>query len=146
AYALMRFQVMALGVNPQTANFIANGYLYAWENGVYPLYDEAAPWHKPFADQFEIGPDMVKELGELLDKRWLADDVPTFYELENHFNLLAGSGPWERMKLVVVCRYFYLKQMFDPAFWSKLLSPTAHPAEASSVARPFDRQNDVYFN
>jgi hypothetical protein len=146
AFTLMRFQVLALGVNPQTERKLTDGYVYAWEESVYPLYDEAAPWHEPFADQFAIGRDAVNELGKFLDKRWREGSVPTFYDLEDHYDVLSGSSSWDRIRLLQVCRYMFLHRMFDDEFWNQLLAPMKHPAEASTINQPLNRQTDVYFN
>src|SRR3546814_2363816 len=69
---------------------------------------------------------MMDDLLELLDQRWNAGDPPTFYQLEDLYRVRHG-GPWDRMGLVAACRYLRLMDLFDEAFWSKLLSQAKHP-------------------
>src|SRR3546814_17041730 len=85
---------------------------------------------------------MMDDLLELLDQRWNAGDPPTFYQLEDLYRVRHG-GPWDRMGLVAACRYLRLMDLFDEAFWSKLLSPAKHPSEAKRIERPFARKKEL---
>jgi hypothetical protein len=122
---------------------IQNAYAYAWHVGVYPLFNEAAGLHQPFAEQFDVPPNRVEELAKLLDGRWLDKSVPSFYQLESHYDVRGGHGFWDRIKLMHACRYMFLNDMFDGTFWGALLARSDHPVEAQSITRKFDH-SDIY--
>jgi len=53
-FQLMRFNVLSTA-KPETQDHIFSpAYVYAWERGVYPLFNEGAHWHDPFKEQFSI--------------------------------------------------------------------------------------------
>lgn len=137
-----RIQIMHLAVHH---NEYSDAYLYAWEKGVYPIMEDTdgsvlqMP-HEVYQSFFSVSKDKVEKLLNLLCDKWDSKVVPTFYELED---LL--SGDFDRSELIKVCKYLKLQDCFDEAFWSKLITPMQHPSEASSIAREFNRETDIYF-
>lgn len=141
-----RLQIMSLGVHHSE---YTDDYLYAWGEGVYPLFNDTdgsvnpMP-HESYPDFFKVKKETVQRVITYLDEKWLAKTVPTFYELEDEF-----GGKWGeedgRMALIGICRYAYLRGGFDKSFWNKLLTPMKHPSEASSISRSFNREQDIYF-
>src|SRR5262245_35997813 len=96
AFAIMRFEIVSAGLNPQTEKQVSDAYLFAWYERVYPLFDEGSEWHKPFASQFEVREDALRELANFLQERWDQGNVPTFHDLEAHYRSREGSRTWDR--------------------------------------------------
>lgn len=147
-FTQQRLQVLSLGVHH---NEFSDAYLFAWYEGVYPFFEDTdgsvqrRP-HEHYAEHFSISEQKVDELTKYLDDCFLNDDVPTFYELEDHFNVRHGGTKWDRSDLINICRYCYLQgHSWNEAFWTKLLTPMQHPSEASSIVRKLDREADIYF-
>jgi|GEM_PF-1743748 len=145
-FQIMRFQILIAAKTKGIGNGLSEGYVYAWESGVYPLFDDGADHHVPFADQFKISRASIEELSKYLDECWTSEKVPSFYELEDHYAVRSGRSSWDRWSLIVACRYMFLKELFDDAFWKALLKKMDHPSEARSITRKFDAQTDVYLN
>ena len=146
-FQIMRFNILNEGRKGIKASPFSSAYIYAWESGVFPSYNDGADWHKPFPEQFRISDEEVTELGSLLDEKWLEKTPLTFYELEDRFGISGSthsSGNWERGKLLVACRYMYLNKMFDDSFWSALVESGKSPVEAGSINKPFT-ESDIYF-
>lgn len=124
------------------AEKLPSSYVYAWENGVYPTAEDGdysipdRP-HEPFADYFITSRGQVDEVLDYLDKRWMENDSPSFYEMENHFD-----GHCERGALKHICRYAYLENMFDDKLWTALLAPGKHPG-VQTIIKEYS-QNDLY--
>ncbi|AYF35643.1 hypothetical protein CUU95_18280 [Vreelandella alkaliphila] len=121
-------------------------YLHAWDDGVYPLLDDGAGWHKPHADEFPISKELVDTLHSILCHHWDNKTRITFWELEDELGIHGGvvsDGDFTRGQVVSICRYFYLKGNFDNDFWAKLCSKGGSPGEASAIAG--DRDVHVYF-
>lgn len=142
-----RLQIMDLGFHQDK---FSDAYLYAWQESVYPFFEDtdgSVPQmpHEVYEDFFIKTKEKVDSLSKLLDDLWLKKEVPTFYELESLLNV-RGSSEWERMDLIKICRYMYLQiGSFDNDFWEAILTPMQHPSEASSITRPFERDQNVYF-
>ncbi|ADC63443.1 hypothetical protein [Allochromatium vinosum] len=146
-FQLMRFNILNSGRSDLDNSPFTSAYIYAWESGVFPAFNEAADWHKPFSEQFDVTEEEVLALGKLLDEKWLAKTPITFYELEAHCGVRGStysSVSWNRAKLVVTCRYMYLNRMFDDSFWSALVKNGECPSEAHSICMPL-KQSDIYF-
>ncbi|MEJ5863533.1 hypothetical protein [Pseudomonas farsensis] len=146
-FNMQRFQLLALFANPEIEGNISPAYAYAWERGIYPLGDDAAPWHKPYGDQFRVGETQVSELAEFLDKLWIAGKTISFYDLESHYDVSGVSRPgpvWGRVELITTCRYFYLLGWFDENFWTGMIGHSNCPSESKSITRPLN-PGDVYF-
>lgn len=141
-FQLMKFQILLAA---KSGVGISDAYAYAWDNGVYPFFDEGATFHEPFSSHFDVTPEMVDDLTKYLDDCWMEKKVPTFYEIEDHYKVMIGRTKWDRSKLISTCRYLFLKDSFDGQFWKTLLTPMEHPTEASSVTRKFSAENDIYF-
>lgn len=145
-FQLMRFQILAAAKTEVLGGSMSKGYIFAWDAGVYPLFDDGAESHVPFANQFRIPREMVEELSKHLDDCWLKKKVPTFYQLEDYYGVRLGRSSWDRAKLINTCRYMFLKDLFDGQFWKTLLTAMDHPTEASSITRKFSVEDDVYLN
>lgn len=146
-FQIARFNVLVAAKSAASdLQLIPNAYAYAWASGVYPLFHELAQLHEPFATQFAVTKDMVTELSKHLDDRWRAKDVPSFYMLENHYEVRSGSTAWDRHKLIVTCRYMFLRGLFDKPFWDAILKGSDHPAEAKGITRKFNAKDDIYFS
>lgn len=146
-FQLMRFNILSTGRAGIASSPFSEAYIYAWESGVFPAFNDGAEWHKSFPEQFDISEGEVLELGNLLDKKWLEKTPITFYELEDHYDVRGSThsySNWDRVKLLRACRYMYLNRMFDDAFWSTLTENGKCPSEALSICRPL-RETDVYF-
>ena len=140
-----KFQILALFTNPNAERNVTSSYAYAWDRGVYPLLNDGAKWHQPYKDQFDIKEEPLERLLKLLDDRWMAKNPITFYELEDHYQLRDKPiDGWERYKLINACRYFYLHDSFDKAFWVALLKSPNCPSEATNLARDLEI-GDIYF-
>lgn len=120
-------------------------YLHAWNDGVYPLLDDGASWHKPHEEEFPINKDMVDTLYSILCHHWDNKTGITFWKLEDELGIHGGvvsDGDFNRGQVVSICRYFYLKDKFDKKFWATLCSNGECPGEASIIT---DREVDIYF-
>ena len=145
-FVAAKFQIVTAALTPGPGDRISDAYVYAWDSEVYPMLHEAADWHKPFASSFPVNKEMVEQLLDYLDNLWVRKKVPTFYKLEDHYDLRSGHTPWDRAKLIHVCKYAYLSNTFDGDFWNTLLAPTEHPSEARSITSPFNRTDDLYYH
>lgn len=144
-FQLMRFNVMKSFVENSEGRNFTPSYVYAWDQGVFPINDTGADWHKPFADQFEISESQIAEVLKFLDEVWLEKKTISFYELEDHYEVRLG-GAWDRSILLACCRYLWLHgHLFDDNFWAALVKNGECPSEAHSICRPL-RADDVYFN
>ena len=146
-FNLQKFQLLALFTSDRTGRNITPAYAYAWDNGVYPIGNDGAQWHKPYKEQFAVSEEQVSELAGLLDKKWLKKEKISFYELEDHCDIqgLSSSGSeWDRGTLIISCHYFYLLGWFDDDFWKGLVGHSDCPSESHSIRREFTPE-DVYF-
>jgi antitoxin MazE len=142
-YETTRFQVLAAALTPGAKDLLPSSYVFAWDREVFPFLDAGARLHVPFEPYFRVGDEKADELSKFLDDRWTAKQVPTFYELEDHFEVRLGRSGWDRSKLISSCRYMYLNDLFDAAFWKTLLTPKEHPTEASTITRKYDPGKDL---
>jgi hypothetical protein len=143
AFTIMRVQILAMGFNPQTKNQVTDGYLFAWQESVYPYFDQAVTWHKPFADQFDIGAKPLQELWRYLDAKWRGKEPVTFYDLEDKYEVKGYPEFWSRERLINACRYMYLRDVFNADFWEGFLALGRYPSEASEIATPMNRKEDL---
>jgi len=141
-FQLIRFNILTSALSPATKDKLGDGYVYAWENLVYPLFhDTGADWHKPFPSNFAVTRDMITELSEHLDKLWIDKiPIPSVYDVED---LYRARREWDRMKIVFALRYMWLCNLFDEPFWVQIMSN--HPSEGSWITRKYDREKDLYF-
>jgi antitoxin MazE len=143
-----RLQIMHIGKHHDE---YTDSYLYAWESSVYPTLsdtDGSVPEmpHEPYEKFFKIPKNKVDFLLKRLDNAWLKKENITFYGLEDELNVrsMTSSG-WERTELLHICKYFYLNNLFDNAFWRALVANGQCPSEAHSIIDTFDRTQDIYF-
>ena len=147
-YVLMKFNILSMALHPEMGRRIDDGYIYACDSGVYPIFHDGAPWHGPFEDDFAVTKDMMRELSKRLDDAWDLGrgTAPTFYELEDIYEVRLGRGAWDRAKLIDAMRYMALTQgRFDKKFFEEVTRDAGAPSEANSFADPLDRENDIYF-
>lgn len=149
---IRRGQVLATKANPQTQDLYTNAFAHAILHSVCPIFEEDPELAKtvaertelfPFHETYEQSHETVEEVAELLDKKWLAREKITFYDLEDIYGHGGKSWPGKclRINLINITRYFYLRGMFDADFWKEFLSNC--PTEASDVGDPWDRQEIV---
>lgn len=143
-FQLVRFNVLSAGLTEGTSQKISDAYLYAWDESVYPIFhdDKLA---STVATHFRVGKELMQSLIKFLDSEWLNKKVYSFYDLEDRFGSRYDNTEWDRGSLIIALRYAYLSQKFDTSFWQKLIGPTKHPLEASSITREFIRTQDIYF-
>jgi antitoxin MazE len=139
SFAAAKLQITIAALTPGVRDKISDSYVYAWDAGVYPTLHDSVDWHKPFKASFSVTSEMMEDLTELLDEGWRRKKVPSFYQLEDHYDLRRGLSDWDRSALMHACRYMYLGDLFDKDFWKGVLKRTEHPIEAGSIIRPFDR-------
>lgn len=138
-FEMARMQILTAASNPIHRRNLPPAYVYAWEEGIYPLFHDGYHLHRPFADSFRAGKVMVAELTDFLDDRERRNKVPTFYELEDHFDVRYGKTDWGRLSLMQVCRYMFLHHnMWGDEFWARILKNMEHPAEAKGITRKFE--------
>lgn len=145
-FNIQKFQVLSLYVSDSQRN-VTDAYAYAWDAGVYPIASDAAAWHKPFGECFEVGEEQMSELATFLDERWTSKSPISFYELEDHYGISGSARPgadWERGTLVAACRYLKLEGWFDDEFWAGVVGHSDCPSESHCVRREF-RPSDIYF-
>ena len=142
-FEIARFNVLVAAKTEGPSEALSGAYVYAWDNGVYPVFHEGAHLHRPFAANFQVTKEMIAELLKYLDAQWLAKKIPTFYALEDYYDVRSGRSPWERTSLIRACRYMFLSDLFDRSFWAALLKGSDHPTEAKSVAEKFET-SDLY--
>lgn len=144
-FEIARLQIKLAAANPATARRLPLSYVYAWDWRLYPMQDDIDGMAKSFESCFDIDEAQVYELARFLDDRWLGKRPITFYELEDHFEARGRGDRWDRVKLIGVCRYFFLKNLFDQGFWDQLLAPMEHPCEAVSIASNPSEDTEIYF-
>ncbi|MES2490497.1 MAG: hypothetical protein V4607_11965 [Pseudomonadota bacterium] len=146
-FSLQRFQIMALYTSTAAERTVSDSYAYAWAESTYPLLHESACWHQPYDSSFAIGATQMKELYGYLSDVWKSKKSVTFFQMEDHYGIKGSKRPgpvWSQASLILACRYLYLYQAFDSAFWSSLLSGSQCPIEAETISRKFDA-GEIHF-
>ncbi|HEY1710130.1 MAG TPA: hypothetical protein VGG10_17805 [Rhizomicrobium sp.] len=141
-FQMMRFQVLAAALQSGSSQKLHDSYVFAWDACVYPLFNDAADFHKPFADQFTISRADMEELFKKLDALWAEKNVPTYNELEHN---LRDTRWGDRRCLILGLRYMWLHDRFDNDFWKKLMKRDEFPHEAREITTKYVRAMDVYF-
>ena len=139
-FSLQRFHVLALYCNTAAEQTVSASYAFAWSQGVYPLLNDSAPWHKPFAEYFDVGRERIAQLRELLETRASSGAPLSFYELEDHYRIRGSRRPgpqWTQASLISATRYLFMHQAFGAAVWRRLLGEKQCPLDAEVIARPF---------
>ncbi|WP_434778511.1 hypothetical protein [Neisseria sp. Ec49-e6-T10] len=129
-----------------TSDFMPEAYVYAWEVGVFPYLDDEDDdnlylAHSPYKNFFNVEEEMVLKIVEYLDEKFINEEPITFYELESTF-----GGKSNRVPLMHVCRYVFLKGLFDEEFWKNLVESEKTPAapiEAKSIIKPYSKPNYI---
>ena len=138
-FNLQRFEILKLFATQGDDHLIEPAYAYAWDEGVYPIFDDRAPCHEPYQFTFQVSSEMANGLYDFLADVYEAQNTMSFYQLERHFDVTGSeAGPvWDRTSLICTCRYFHLHYRFDEAFWDALLKNTECPSEAFRVRREY---------
>jgi antitoxin MazE len=143
-----RRQIVATKFNPQTENIYSDAFVHAVMHSVYPMNEEHLGFKDnlseildslPFYETYDVSFELVKEIAEMLDKKWLNKEKITFYDVESPYRLSGEhwKGKDARMDLINICRYLYLSHMFDKDFWKEFMSES--PSEASDVTSEWSR-------
>lgn len=147
-FAQQRIQIMHIAKHHDE---FTDAYLYAWDNSVYPLLSDtdgsipALP-HEIYENHFLINKDKVDLILTRLDDAYVKEEKLTFYGLESELGVKRGGlSGWDRSDLLRICRYLFLDECFDEAFWSVLTTNGQCPAEALSLTRSFDRLKHISF-
>lgn len=149
---IRRGQILATKANPQTEDLYTNAYVHAIMHSVCPIFEEEVGFAEntderlnlfPFYETYDVPHHLVQEISELMDVKWRDKDKITFYDIEEQYGL--GDKHWFgkvlRVDLINICRYFYLRGMFDEEFWKQFMSD--RPSEASSVTNQWSREEIV---
>ncbi len=144
-FQMARFNLLVAAKTEGPSQALSPAYIYAWQNYVYPFFHDSARLHQPFAGQFMVTKQMIDELSKFLDDRWLAKEIPTFYQLEDYYQVRSNRMAWDRLALIRGCRYMFLGDAFDEDFWKSLLRRSDHPTEAKSIIRKFSA-DDIHLN
>ena len=140
-FQIMRFQVLAAALQSGSSAKLHDSYVFAWDACVYPLFNDAADYHQPFADLFRISKADMQDLFKKLDTMWAEKRVPTYNELEHS---LMGTR-WDRHNLILALRYMWLHDRFDHGFWNHVMKRDEYPHEAREINTKYVRAMDVYF-
>ena len=108
-------------------------YKYALAHLVYPTLDEAAPWFQPLMLRFDVNRDEVLGLTAWLAKKWESGHAVSFYYLEQQCRYYPWAVRLDRSGLIYACRYIFLHNLFDKAFWSMLCERGNSPCEAELI-------------
>lgn len=149
---IRRGQILSTKANPQTEDLYADAYVHAIMHSVCPIFEEKSGFAEsinerlnlsPFCETYDVPHNLVQEIAELMDAKWLNKEKITFYEIEEQHN--AGGKTWLgkslRVDLINICRYFYLSRKFNEEFWDHFMSN--RPSEASNVTAPWSREEIV---
>lgn len=143
-FNLQRFLIIQTKLNPEMSDTIPDDYAYAWFSGVYPYFDESK-LHSDLEEYFPIRKKQVEIILNYVDSEWLKKKYYTFYELEDHFQ--CRTHPIEnidRIILMKVLRYAFLRGTFDNQLWNKILENGQYPVEVGSITRNLSA-NELFF-
>lgn len=116
--------------NHKTKNLYPDSYVYAIGKSVHPIFQEDISENfgdenenlafSPFSQIYSISYDQVNEVNLFLnDKQKDKKDIK-FRDLEEHY-----KNNWNVTDiqdcLIKICRYLYLSEAFEKAFWNSLI-------------------------
>ncbi len=143
-----RIQILHLGKN---FNEFSDAYVFAWESGVYPLFEDGdgslrnKP-HEIYEEFFTVRRSSVQKIMNRLGDAMGNKEQLTFYALESELGISSvSSGEIDRSDLIDICRYFYLNRRFNKELWSSLLEAGQHPGEAGYITGDLNRESDLCF-
>lgn len=145
---IRRTQIAAIKANPATADLYSDAFVHAVLHSVYPAYHEDVAGTGlersdalrlfPFHDTYDVPEETVLEIGSLLDTRWMAREPITFRDLEKMYADRRWPGTHLRNDLINICRYFFLRRMFDgDDFWRTFMRDA--PSQAQDITREWSR-------
>ena len=149
---IRRGQILSTKANPQTADLYTDAYAHAIMHSVCPIFEEEIGFAEstdeklnlfPFYETYDVPHNLVQEIAELINPKWLNKEQVTFYNIEEQYDVGGKQWPGKvlRVDLINICRYFYLRNMFDEEFWKQFMSDC--PSEASSVTDLWSREEIV---
>lgn len=144
-FTQQRLQILA----PDTSYMISNvSYLYAWTVGLYPADDDSqiegfVRPHEHYSKHFMISREKVNEVLNYLDQCWVSGQIPTFEEIELRYKAQEITSEWRKADLLHICRYIFLSEIFDEAFWNTVLSPKQCQGDAMFIRAEFCNENII---
>ena len=149
---IRRSQIVAIKGNPATADLYPDAFVHAILHSVCPAYHEDVAGTGlareealrlfPFRETYDVPEETVLEIGSLLDARWMAKEAVTFRELEKLYSERPWPGTNLRNDLINICRYFFLRRMFDgDDFWRTFMKEA--PSQALDITRDWNRDELV---
>ncbi|THB70077.1 MAG: hypothetical protein D6B28_10165 [Gammaproteobacteria bacterium] len=140
-FSMQKFEILSQFANTSEEKRLSAPYVYAWEKGVFPILDEIAPWHLPFAELFLVKKEMIQELIAFLQERYDKGIKLSFYEVEEHYGIkvahIVGDKGWSRFMLAHACRYLCLHKKFDEEFWAEMVDCAKCPIETKCIIREY---------
>jgi hypothetical protein len=135
-FNLQRFQILQMKINQETTDIIPDHYVYAWAVMMYPAQD-TGKLHEDLEKFFSLREAQVDEVIDFVEIDWLEGKYHSFYDYEAVFNARSKKSDIDRIALVHVFRYSYLRNAYNEDFWEHLLAPSKHPSEAKLITKPF---------
>lgn len=129
-YELQRTAVIMAKLNPATSSAITDAVALAHQSRLCPIFDVESE-SDAFADGYTIGRDAVSKVLNFCAHSTKGGGTLTFYDIENHFS----DGDLDRIAIVSILRYAFLRGKFTDKFYENLLSGS--PAEASGITDKF---------
>jgi len=122
-----RQQIVLAKRTDHTATLVEDSYAFAMDHRICPIFhiDDA----DPFDGAYTVGKVFVTDVVTYCDKKWLAGEPLSFYDLEARF------GRDSRMELIFTLRYAALNGRFDTGFYRGLSANC--PTEAHGLNDPF---------
>lgn len=139
-----KFLILNQFSNEHSKRRVSEEYAFAWDQEIYPILSDGAPWHLLYDEYFSINKERMEYLHDYLCNNWNDESGLTFYEMESHFSSRGYDATYDRSELISACRYFHIYGTFDKDFWDKLLTNGECPSEAFSIKRDFEI-GDIYF-
>lgn len=132
-----RFNVLAFCVTKEGKKLLQDHYVYAWQEGVYPL-GASQELHRPFASMFRVSADAMSALSKVLDDLWHSDSEIGFDVIERKIKKEYGKGAPTDSSLRMALTYFKMKGDFDQAFWKRVIDGQG-PGYVRMLLHPLDR-------
>lgn len=145
---IRRGQILAIKANPATEDLYTNAFVHAIMHSVCPIFDEEFGFAEteserlsllPFYSSYDVPHNTVEKISNLLQKKRSKKEKLTFNDVEEPYTL--GDEHWpgkdHRNDLINICRYFYLRKMFDAEFWEEFMSNA--PTQASEITAKWNR-------
>ncbi|MEH2294830.1 hypothetical protein [Nostoc sp.] len=116
--------------NNQTKNIYPDSYVYAIGKSVHPIFQEDILDNfcdnneklalYPFTQIYSISYNQVTEVNLFLNEKRMDKKDIKFKDLEEHYKNIWNVTDIQDC-LIKICRYLYLSEAFDKAFWNSLI-------------------------